>query len=51
MYKKYGQILFVEKKSQKGIVIGDQGKLLKSIGMASRKDLEKLLEAKVMLNI
>ncbi len=44
-------IIYVEKKSQKGIVIGDQGKLLKSIGMASRKDLEKLLEAKVMLNI
>tara|TARA_B100000686_G_scaffold33056_2_gene34607 strand:- start:737 stop:1636 length:900 start_codon:yes stop_codon:yes gene_type:complete len=44
-------IIYVEKKSQKGIVIGEQGKLLKSIGIASRKDLEKLLETKVMLNV
>ncbi len=43
--------IFVEKKSQKGIVIGEQGKRLKSIGTAARKDLEKMLDNKVMLRL
>ena len=43
--------IFVEKKSQKGIVIGEQGKRLKSIGTAARKDLEKMLGSKVMLRL
>jgi len=43
--------IFVEKKSQKGIVIGEQGKRLKSIGTAARKDLEKMLNSKVMLRL
>ena len=43
--------LFVEKKSQKGIVIGQGGKRLKSIGMAARLDLEEVLQTKVMLNL
>ena len=42
--------IYVEKKSQKGIVIGEKGKRLKSIGTAARKDLEKMLDNKVMLN-
>ena len=43
--------IYVEKKSQKGIVIGEQGKRLKSIGTAARKDLEKMLDSKVMLRL
>ena len=43
--------IYVEKKSQKGIVIGEQGKRLKSIGTAARKDLEKTLDNKVMLRL
>ena len=43
--------IYVEKKSQKGIVIGEKGKRLKSIGTAARKDLEKMLDNKVMLRL
>jgi len=43
--------IFVEKRSQKGIVIGEQGKRLKSIGTAARTDLEKMLDNKVMLRL
>ena len=43
--------IYVEKKSQKGIVIGEKGKRLKSIGTAARKDLEKMLDKKVMLRL
>ena len=56
-YKEEGRItyidanLYVEKNSQKGILIGESGKRLKSIGIASRKDLENLLNKKVMLKL
>lgn len=43
--------IFVEKESQKGILIGESGNRLKSIGIAARKDLEKLLSKKVMLKL
>lgn len=43
--------IFVEKNSQKGILIGESGKKLKSIGIAARKDIEKLLNQKVMLKL
>ena len=42
-------IIFVEKQSQKGMLIGQSGSNLKAIGIASRKELEKLLDTKVML--
>ena len=42
-------VIFVEKQSQKGMLIGQSGSMLKAIGTASRKELEKLLESKVML--
>ena len=42
-------VIYVEKKSQKGMLIGQSGSMLKSIGTASRKELEKLLDSKVML--
>ncbi|PHR29032.1 MAG: GTPase Era [Desulfotalea sp.] len=43
--------IVVDKKSQKGIVIGKGGKKLKSIGIAARRDIEKLLGTKVLLKL
>ena len=36
-------LIWVERETQKNIVIGKQGELLKSIGMEARKDIEKEL--------
>ncbi|MDD6302793.1 MAG: GTPase Era [Bacillales bacterium] len=41
--------IICEKSSQKGIIIGHQGKMLKKIGMTSRKEIEDLLRRKVNL--
>lgn len=43
--------LVVEKDSQKGIVIGAQGKRIKAIGMSARKDIEQLLHKHVFLEL
>jgi GTP-binding protein Era len=43
------QTIFVTRDSHKKIVIGDQGKMLKSIGMAARKDIMEAAECKVHL--
>ena len=43
--------IFVERESQKGIVIGAKGSLLKKIGQQARADLEKLLYCKVFLDL
>ena len=42
-------IVWVEGKSQKNIVIGKNGKILKLVGEAARKDLERLYDKKVFL--
>ena len=44
-------IIYVERASQKGIVIGEKGQKLKEIGTESRLDIEKLLDTKVMLRL
>ncbi len=44
-------IIVLERTSQKGIVIGKGGMKLKSIGIAARKDIEKLLDQKVLLKL
>lgn len=44
-------VLFVERESQKGILIGQGGKMLKEIGTAARQELEKLLGAKIFLQL
>ena len=41
--------IYVERDSQKGILIGRRGGMIKRIGMDARADLEKLLEARVHL--
>ncbi|WP_071460165.1 GTPase Era [Bacillus massilinigeriensis] len=43
--------IIVERDSQKGIVIGKQGKLLKEIGKRARLDIENLLGSKVYLEL
>jgi len=43
--------IFVEKASQKSIVIGDKGKMLKQIGEESRISIEGFLERKVFLEL
>ena len=43
--------IFVERESQKGIIIGKSGSLLKEVGIAARKDLEKLLDRQVYLEL
>ncbi len=44
-----GVIIYCEKKSHKGILIGKQGHTLKGIGMAARKEIEGLLGCPVNL--
>lgn len=44
-------LILVEKDSQKGIIIGKSGKMLKAIGTEARRDLEELLGSKVFLDI
>lgn len=43
--------IIVERDSQKGIIIGKGGKMLKNIGVKSRKDIENLLGNKVYLEL
>ncbi|MGY3703107.1 GTPase Era [Vagococcus martis] len=43
--------IIVERDSQKGIIIGKGGKMLKNIGTKSRKDIENLLGDKVFLEL
>lgn len=43
--------IIVERDSQKGIVIGKQGKMLKEIGARARVDIENLLGSKVFLEL
>ncbi|HHW36899.1 MAG TPA: GTPase Era [Bacillales bacterium] len=43
--------IIVERDSQKGIVIGKQGKMLKEVGQLARVDIEALLGSKVFLEL
>jgi len=43
--------VYVEKDSQKGIVIGSGGGMLKKIGQAARAEIEHMLEGKVFLEL
>ena len=44
-------VIYVERESQKGIVIGARGALLRTIGARARADIETLLGAKVYLDL
>ena len=45
------QIIYVKKKSQKSIIIGQNGKKIKMIGSRSRVEIEKLIKKKIFLNL
>ena len=44
-------VINVERDSQKGIVIGRKGEMLKKIGMQARREIEQLLDARVFLEL
>ena len=46
-----GATIYVERDSQKGIVIGQGGKTLKDIGKAARTEIEKLADTRVFLEL
>jgi GTP-binding protein Era len=48
---KIGAIIYCEKKSHKGIIIGKEGKKLKGIGKAARQEIESLLGVQVYLEL
>ena len=41
--------IYCEKSSHKGIIIGKKGEMLRTIGEMARRDMERLLDAKVYL--
>jgi len=43
--------IYVERSSQKGILIGKNGKMLKKIGSEARTEIEELLNTKVYLDL
>ena len=43
--------IYVEKKSQRGILIGEKGAMIKQIGLSARRDLERFLNKKVFLEL
>jgi len=44
-------VINVERESQKGIIIGKKGEMLKKIGMQGRHEIEELLDTKVFLDL
>jgi GTP-binding protein Era len=43
--------IYVEREGQKGIIIGEKGRMLKGIGTLARIEIERLLDAKVFLQL
>ena len=43
--------VYVERDSQKGIVIGKRGELLRTVGTEARQDLERLFGARIYLDL
>lgn len=48
---KIGAVIYCEKKSHKGIIIGKEGKKLKGIGKSAREEIEALIGSKVFLQL
>lgn len=46
---KISQVIFVQRESQKAIVLGKGGQRIKSLGQAARSELQKMLERRVHL--
>ncbi len=43
--------IYVERESQKGIVLGEAGKMLKRIGQGARREIEQMLSTRVYLEL
>jgi len=48
---KINQVIFVQKDSQKAILLGKKGSMIKKIGEEARKDIEEMISQKVFLKI
>lgn len=48
---KISALIYVEKEGQKAIVIGKKGDKLKKVGQLARKDIERLLDKKVFIEL
>ena len=48
---KIGAVIYCERKSHKGIIIGKQGRKLKGVGKSAREEIEALLGTKVFLEL
>lgn len=46
-----GAVIYVERESQKGILIGKNGSMLKEIGTQAREEMERLLGSKIFLEL
>ena len=46
-----GAVIYCEKKSHKGIIIGKEGRKLKGVGKSARQEIEALLGTKVFLQL
>ena len=46
-----GANIYVEREGQKGIIIGEKGRMLKEVGTLARIEIERLLDAKVFLQL
>ena len=44
-------VIYVERESQKGILIGHEGSALKKVAVEARKDLEKFFGKKIFMEI
>lgn len=43
--------IIVQRETQKGIILGDGGKMIKELGTSARKDIEAFLDSKVFLEL
>ena len=44
-------VIYVERESQKGIIVGKGGSMIKRLGRAAREELERLLGTQVYLDL
>lgn len=44
-------VIYVERESQKGIIIGKNGTMIKKVGIDARKDIEKFFDKRVFLEL
>ena len=43
--------IFVEKESQKGIIIGKRGRMLRDVGSAARREIERMVGGRIFLDL